>query len=90
MNMVATSLLSEGKLWEGVQLLVLTGKVVDACSYLALLGPGQVAGKVRDGAGRLPSQVGRQPRAVWTKCWRRAHHDGNCQDYVRAWNEERV
>ena len=53
MNMVATSLLSEGKLWEGVQLLVLTGKVVDACSYLALLGPGQVAGKVRDGAGTL-------------------------------------
>jgi len=38
MKMVATSLLSEGKLWEGVQLLVLTGKVVDACSYLRSAG----------------------------------------------------
>ena len=38
MNMVATSLLSEGKLWEGVQLLVLTGKVGDACSYLRSAG----------------------------------------------------
>jgi len=38
MKMVATSLLSEGKLWEGVQLLVLTGKVGDACSYLRSAG----------------------------------------------------
>jgi len=38
MKMVATSLLSEGKLWEGVQLLVLTGKVADACSYLRSAG----------------------------------------------------
>ena len=38
LKMVATSLLSEGKLWEGVQLLVLTGKVVDACSYLRSAG----------------------------------------------------
>jgi len=34
MKMVATTLLSEARLWEGVQLLVLAGKVLDACSYL--------------------------------------------------------
>jgi len=38
MKMVATSLLSEGKVWEGVELLVLTGKVGDACSYLKSAG----------------------------------------------------
>merc|ERR1719369_2169591 len=32
--MVATNLIAEGRLWEGVQLLCLTGKVVDACTYL--------------------------------------------------------
>ena len=34
MKMVATNFVSEGKMWEGVQLLVLIGKVKDACSYL--------------------------------------------------------
>ena len=38
MKMVATSLLSEGKVWEGVELLVLTWKVGDACSYLKSAG----------------------------------------------------
>ena len=33
-KMVATNFVSEGKVWEGVQLLVLIGKVKDACSYL--------------------------------------------------------
>jgi len=33
-KMVATNFVSEGKMWEGVQLLVLIGKVKDACSYL--------------------------------------------------------
>ena len=38
MKMVATSLLSEGKVWEGVELLILTGKVGDPCSYLKSAG----------------------------------------------------
>jgi len=33
-KMVATNLIAEGRLWEGVQLLCLTGKVGDACTYL--------------------------------------------------------
>ena len=33
-KMVATNFVSEGKMWEGVQLLVLIGKVKEACSYL--------------------------------------------------------
>ena len=32
--MVATKLIAEGQLWEGVQLLCLIGKVADACTYL--------------------------------------------------------
>ena len=32
--MVATKLIAEGKLWEGVQLLCLVNKVWDACTYL--------------------------------------------------------
>jgi hypothetical protein len=33
-KMVATKLIAEGQLWEGVQLLCLIGKVADACTYL--------------------------------------------------------
>jgi len=33
-KLVATNLISEGKLWEGIQLLCLIGKYVDACQYL--------------------------------------------------------
>jgi len=33
-KLVATKLIAEGKLWEGVQLLCLVGKVWDACTYL--------------------------------------------------------
>jgi len=33
-KMVATKLIAEGQLWEGVQLLCLVGKVWDACTYL--------------------------------------------------------
>ena len=33
-KMVATKLIAEGKLWEGVQLLCLVNKVWDACTYL--------------------------------------------------------
>ena len=38
MKMVATNLVSEGRMWEGVLLLVLIGKVRDACSYLRSAG----------------------------------------------------
>ena len=38
MKMVATNLVSEGRMWEGVLLLVLIGKVKDACSYLRSAG----------------------------------------------------
>ena len=37
-KMVATNLLSEGRLWEGVQLLALTGQVAEAVSYLRSAG----------------------------------------------------
>ena len=33
-KLVATNLIAEGKLWEGVQLLCLIDKVSDACKYL--------------------------------------------------------
>ena len=33
-KLVATNLIAEGKLWEGVQLLCLIGKVTEACQYL--------------------------------------------------------
>ncbi len=33
-KLVATNLIAEGKLWEGVQLLCLIDKVYDACKYL--------------------------------------------------------
>lgn len=33
-KLVATNLIAEGRIWEGVQLLCLIGKVVDACNYL--------------------------------------------------------
>ena len=33
-KMVATKLIAEGQLWEGVQLLCLVDKVWDACTYL--------------------------------------------------------
>lgn len=37
-KLVATNLIAEGKLWEGVQLLCLIDKVVDACNYLQSCG----------------------------------------------------
>ena len=37
-KLVATNLIAEGKLWEGVQLLCLIDKVADACSYLQSYG----------------------------------------------------
>ena len=37
-KLVATNLIAEGKLWEGVQLLCLIDKVPDACSYLQSCG----------------------------------------------------
>lgn len=37
-KLVATNLIAEGRLWEGVQLLCLIGKVADACSYLQASG----------------------------------------------------
>ena len=37
-KMVATNLLSEGRLWEGVQLLALTSQVAEAVSYLRSAG----------------------------------------------------
>ena len=66
-KMVATNFVSEGKVWEGVQLLVLIGKAKDACSYLrsgglsdqammvarCLLGPGDWA----EQAGRHADQL---------------------------------
>jgi len=42
-KMVATSLLSEGRLWEGVQLLALTGQVTEAVSYLRSAGHWSIA-----------------------------------------------
>ena len=37
-KLVATNLIAEGRLWEGVQLLCLVGKAVDACGYLQSCG----------------------------------------------------
>merc|ERR1712013_456468 len=42
-KMVATNLLSEGRLWEGVQLLALTGQVSEAVSYLRSAGHWSIA-----------------------------------------------
>ena len=33
-KLVATNMIAEGKLWEGVELLCMTDKVYDACKYL--------------------------------------------------------
>ncbi len=37
-KLVATNLIAEGRLWEGVQLLCLVGRAADACKYLQSCG----------------------------------------------------
>ena len=34
MQLVATNMIAEGRVWDGVQLLCLIDKVLDACKYL--------------------------------------------------------
>ena len=77
-KMVATNLVSEGKMWEGVQLLVLIGKVKEACSYLrsggypdqamlvgrAVLGPADWAELVTRYADQLAAAGQLQPAVV--------------------------
>ena len=47
MKLVATRLVAEGRVWEGVQLLVLAGKPGDACNYLRAAGLQEAAVWVR-------------------------------------------
>ncbi|KAH7978845.1 hypothetical protein HPB49_006973 [Dermacentor silvarum] len=43
-KLVATNLIANGRTWDGVQLLCLIGKGLDACRYLQAAGPGQGEG----------------------------------------------
>jgi hypothetical protein len=67
-KMVATNLLSEGRLWEGVQLLALTGQV--ACKLCASVcrSPPNDLRQVGDAVSYLRS-AGHWPQALWLARW---------------------